>query len=64
VRQRLPKRIWHAVHLSSYEVYLASSVHFLTAGSEAPLYAMAIIGIPVAFLVALVRVLVGVRPRD
>ena len=35
LRRRLPKRLWRAVHLSSYVVYLSASVHFLTAGSDA-----------------------------
>jgi DMSO/TMAO reductase YedYZ heme-binding membrane subunit len=35
LRNRLPKRIWRGVHLSSYGAYLAASVHFLAAGSDA-----------------------------
>jgi DMSO/TMAO reductase YedYZ heme-binding membrane subunit len=35
LRRRLPARVWRAVHLSSYGVYLAASIHFLTAGTDA-----------------------------
>ena len=35
LRSRLPKRWWRGVHLASYLVALLSSVHFLTAGTEA-----------------------------
>lgn len=35
LKRRIPKRVWRAVHLSSYVVYLAASVHFLAAGSDA-----------------------------
>ncbi|MEZ5141612.1 MAG: ferric reductase-like transmembrane domain-containing protein [Acidimicrobiales bacterium] len=32
---RLPKRVWKAVHFSSYVVYLLATVHFLVAGTDA-----------------------------
>lgn len=35
LKRRLPRRVWRAVHLSSYGVYLAASVHFLAAGTDA-----------------------------
>jgi len=35
LRSRLSKKTWRAVHLSSYGVYVLSSIHFLAAGSDA-----------------------------
>jgi DMSO/TMAO reductase YedYZ heme-binding membrane subunit len=35
LKRRLPARVWRAVHLSSYGVYLAASAHFLAAGTDA-----------------------------
>jgi DMSO/TMAO reductase YedYZ heme-binding membrane subunit len=33
--QRFPRRLWHAVHLSSYLVFVAGSAHLLWAGTDA-----------------------------
>jgi predicted ferric reductase len=35
LRRRLPKALWRAVHLSSYVVAVAATVHGLTAGTDA-----------------------------
>jgi DMSO/TMAO reductase YedYZ heme-binding membrane subunit len=35
VKRRFPKRLWRAVHLSSYGVFVLSSLHFVLAGSDA-----------------------------
>jgi predicted ferric reductase len=34
-QRRLPRRFWHAVHLTSFVVFVASTVHALTAGTDA-----------------------------
>jgi predicted ferric reductase len=34
-QRRLPRRLWHAVHLTSFVVFAASTVHALTAGTDA-----------------------------
>lgn len=34
VRKRLPKRVWHAVHLTSIPMFAAASVHGITAGTD------------------------------
>ena len=34
-QRRLPRRVWHAVHLTSFVVFVASTVHALTAGTDA-----------------------------
>jgi predicted ferric reductase len=34
-QRRLPRRFWHAVHLTSFVVFGASTVHALTAGTDA-----------------------------
>jgi DMSO/TMAO reductase YedYZ heme-binding membrane subunit len=35
VRNRLPKRLWHGVHLASYLVAVLATAHLLTAGTDA-----------------------------
>jgi len=35
LRSRLSKRLWRAVHMCSYGVYVLASVHFVVAGSDA-----------------------------
>lgn len=35
VRNRLPKRLWHGVHLTSYLVAVLTTAHLLTAGTDA-----------------------------
>ena len=34
VRNRLPRDLWHWVHLCSYPLYAMATIHLLTAGSE------------------------------
>ncbi len=33
--KRLPKRLWHAIHLSSYLAFAAATAHMFTAGTDA-----------------------------
>lgn len=33
-RRRLPKRLWRAIHLASYGVFVLVTVHFLAAGTD------------------------------
>jgi predicted ferric reductase len=33
--RRLPRRVWHAVHVSSYGLFVAATVHGLTSGADA-----------------------------
>ena len=35
-RRHLPRRLWHAVHLGSYALFWAATLHGLTAGTDAP----------------------------
>jgi predicted ferric reductase len=35
VQRRLPRRFWHAVHLTSFVVFVASTIHALAAGTDA-----------------------------
>lgn len=37
---RLPRRLWHLVHLTSYLVFVTGSVHLLWAGTDAPTLAL------------------------
>ena len=32
--RRLPRRVWHAIHLSSYALFLSATVHALAAGPD------------------------------
>ncbi len=34
VMRRIPRRAWHAVHLSSYAIFVVATVHGLTAGTD------------------------------
>lgn len=34
VRQRLPRRVWHSIHLASFGVFLLGTIHALTAGTD------------------------------
>lgn len=34
--KRLPRRGWHAIHLSSYALFATATVHALTAGTDTP----------------------------
>jgi hypothetical protein len=59
--RRLPRRVWHAVHLGSFVVFVATTVHALEAGSDASLLRGFAIGASVLVAgLAVVRVL---RPR-
>lgn len=34
LRKRLPKRIWHRVHLASFALFVTGTIHGITAGSD------------------------------
>lgn len=34
LRRRLPRRVWHGVHLTSFVVFVAGSIHGVTAGAD------------------------------
>ena len=34
LRDRIPKRLWHWVHLGSYALYVLATVHLLTSGTD------------------------------
>lgn len=50
--RRLPRRAWHAVHLTSFAVFLATTVHALQAGSDADEPALRAFAIGASALVA------------
>ncbi len=67
--RRLPRRLWRAVHLSSYVLFWTATFHFILAGTDAP-HPVALVGIDavaatVVFL-TLVRILSprGAARRD
>ena len=35
LQRRIPRRVWHAIHLSSFGLFAFSTVHALTAGTDA-----------------------------
>ncbi len=64
--RRLPRRAWHAVHLSSFGLFVVATVHMLTAGTDSgsSVLQWCALGItvPVVFLTA-ARVLGGREQR-
>ncbi len=65
LRSRLPKRLWRAVHSTSFALFLLTTAHALTAGSEAGNGAVRISAVAMlaafTFLVVY-RAVVGVAP--
>jgi hypothetical protein len=58
--KRMPRRAWHAVHLSSYALFAAATAHAITAGTDVrnPFFVIACSGaLAVVLLLTLVRVL-------
>ncbi len=55
LRSRLSKKVWRAVHLTSYGVYVMASIHFVVAGTDAGALSRAAVigslGLVVFFLV-------------
>lgn len=54
VRRHLPKRLWRAVHLLSYALFVLGTVHLLTAGTDAanPVVRGSVIGVSVVLVLA------------
>jgi methionine sulfoxide reductase heme-binding subunit len=64
---RLPRRVWHAVHLGSFVVFAAATVHGLTAGTDArnPLVRIfAIVSIAAVVELTVLRVVARARRRS
>ncbi len=64
--RRLGKRLWHAIHLSSFAVFLAATVHALEAGTDG--HAIVLRGFAIGAstaiaLLAVVRIARGKRAR-
>jgi len=62
----LPRRIWHAVHLSSYVLFFTATLHALTAGTDTrqPVFVLVCDAmLAVVLLLTLVR-LAAPRPRS
>jgi len=58
VRNRLPKRLWHGVHLTSYLVAVLATGHMLTAGTDAEnplLQVVAFVWVPITVFFLLYR---------
>lgn len=64
--RRLPRRLWHAIHLSSYGIFAVSTVHMFTAGTDAGnavLQWSAAAGTAAVLFLTITRVLSGRPPR-
>ncbi|MCU1358348.1 MAG: Flavodoxin reductase (ferredoxin-NADPH reductase) family 1 [Acidimicrobiales bacterium] len=61
LRSRMPKRLWHRVHLGSFGLYAVSTIHLLTAGTDAggPLTDAAIASVAIVLFLSAFRVLGG-----
>lgn len=61
LRSRIPKRLWHRVHLGSFGLYAVSTIHLLTAGTDAegPLTDAAIASVAIVLFLSAFRVLGG-----
>ncbi len=57
-RTKFPKRFWRATHFASFPLFLLSTIHALTAGTDAHTWAFQMLAVAV---VALVVWLTGVR---
>ena len=65
VMRRLPKRLWRAVHRTSYVAFVLGSLHGTFAGSDAtnPVYALTSILVTVVLVFAVTYRIVGRRER-
>lgn len=64
--RRLPRRTWHAIHLSSYVIFVTATVHGLTAGTdrhEALFQWACLLAAGVVLFMTLVRILAPRRAR-
>ena len=64
--RRLPRKIWHAIHLSSYGIFVVSTIHMFTAGTDAGSSALqwsAAVGTAAVLFLTITRVLSGRPPR-
>ena len=60
VQRRIPRRVWHAIHLSSFGLFALATVHALTAGSDgttAPVHWFAVVSTTVVVLLTVLRIL-------
>jgi sulfoxide reductase heme-binding subunit YedZ len=63
---RLPRRVWHAIHLGSFVVFAAATLHGLTAGTDArnpALRLFAIASIAAVVELTILRMVARVRRR-
>jgi methionine sulfoxide reductase heme-binding subunit len=64
---RLPRRLWHVIHLGSFVVFAAATVHGLTAGTDAHnpvLRLFAIVSIAAVIELSVLRVVARARRRS
>lgn len=60
LQRRIPRRLWHAIHLSSFGLFAFATIHALTAGTDAgtaPVRDFAIISTAVVLNLTLLRVI-------
>ncbi|MGZ6964834.1 MAG: ferric reductase-like transmembrane domain-containing protein [Acidimicrobiia bacterium] len=64
LQRRIPRRVWRAVHLSSFGLFVFATVHALTAGTDSGSKATVYFAIGSTLLVASLTALRIVRHRD
>jgi DMSO/TMAO reductase YedYZ heme-binding membrane subunit len=66
--RRIPRRVWRAVHLSSYVLFWSATFHFILAGTDSP-HPLARLGIDIVAAAVVFLTLVRIlsprgRPRS
>ena len=61
LKDRIPHAVWQTIHLSSYAAYVLTTVHLLSAGTDATWGPIAITNIAIASLVAVLAGIALVR---
>jgi predicted ferric reductase len=57
VMKRLPRRLWHAVHMASFPLFIAATIHGFTSGADAKNVAIQWVALTCALLVVFFVVL-------
>ena len=61
LKDRIPHGVWQTIHLSSYAAYVLTTVHLMTAGTDATWGPVAIMNVTIATLVAVLAAVALVR---
>lgn len=61
LRDRMPRRLWHAVHMASYVAFVATSIHLMAAGTDAWLLPVQVLNVTMCAAVAALAALALAR---